>query len=260
MNLEDLQSRSDLSLNEIDFLITHERDVKILIKLYYFRFKAMGFTSVESYKLAKIPKSTAYYMEDLWNEGGYSALLPKKGQGRKSKLNDVQMKELEEILDTKDKWIISDVENLIKEKWDVKYSYFGVRKLLINVFDVEIENLHDKKLKERSKIKNQIESFKDLSNKEKEELQDIVNLIKDEKRVDVLKRLIFLLLKKIGLSTANSSYFLGVTIATGNNWLRKWNKNQYSGLLHKPGQGRKSDLTLEHVDSIKKNSKKEMIG
>jgi len=256
MNLEDLKSRSDLSLDEIDFLIAHERDVKILIKLYYFRFKAMGFSSVESYKLAKIPKSTAYNMEDLWNEGGYNALLPKKGQGRKFKLSNLQMKELKEILDTQDKWIISDVENLIKKKWNVEYSYFGVRKLLINVFNVEIENLHDKKSKEKRMIKNQIESFEDLSNEEKEELQDIVNLIKDEKQVDVFKRLIFLLLKKIGLSTPNSSYFLGVTTATGNNWLRKWNENQYSGLLHKSGQGRKSDLTPKHVDIIKKTPKK----
>jgi len=256
MNLENLKSRSDLSLDEIDLLITHERDVKILVKLYYFRFKAMDFTTVESYKLAKIPKSTAYYIEDLWNEGGYNALLSKKGQGRKSKLNKSQMEELEEILDTKDKWLISDVENLIKEKWDVEYSYFGVRKLLINVFNVEIENLHEKKLKEKNQIKSQIESFEDLSNEEKEELKNIVNLIKEEKQVDVFKRLIFLLLKKIGLSTVNSSYFLGVTTATGNNWLRKWDENQYNGLLHKQGQGRKSGLTKEHIDIIKKTPKK----
>jgi transposase len=255
MNLEDLKSRNNLSLDEIDFLIKHEMDVKILVKLYYFRFKAMGFSSVESYKLAKIPKSTAYYIEDLWNDGGYNALLHKRGQGRESKLNKLQMEELKEILGTKDKWAIVEVGNLIKEKWNVEYSYFGVRKLLINV-NVKIENLHDKKSKERNMLKNQIEGFEDLSKEEKKELQDIVNLIKKEKKVDVLKRLIFLLLRKIGLSNSNSSHFLGVTTATGNNWLRKWNENQYSGLLHKPGQGRKSGLTLEHINNIKKTPKK----
>jgi hypothetical protein len=121
---------------------------------------------------------------------------------------------------------------------------------------VKIENLHEKKSKERSMIKNQIENFKDLPNKEKKELQNIVDLIQKEKQVDVFKRLIFLLLKKIGISTSNASYFLGVTTATGNNWLRKWNENQYSGLLHKPGQGRKSGLTPEHINNIKKTPKK----
>jgi len=71
----------DLSLDEINQLMEHEIDVKILKKLYYFRFKAMGFTKIESYKLASIKKSTAYNLEDLWNEGGYNALLRKSGGG-----------------------------------------------------------------------------------------------------------------------------------------------------------------------------------
>ena len=122
---------------------------------------------------------------------------------------------------------------LIKEKWDVEYSYHGVRNLLLNVFEVEIENFLEKRSKKARMVKKQAEKFEDLSEEENKELETIVDLINKEEQVDTLKRLVFLILKKISISTTNSSHFLGVTEATGNNWLRKWKKYQYQGLLHK---------------------------
>jgi len=101
MCVEDLKSRSDLSLDEIDLLMSHEMDVNMVSKLYFFRFKALGISTVESYKLANIPRSTAYHLVDLWNEGGYDALLPKERKGREPKLNQSTMNELGEILNTK---------------------------------------------------------------------------------------------------------------------------------------------------------------
>jgi len=65
MSVDNLKSRNDLSLNEIDLLMSHEIDANMLSKLYFFRFKALGFSTVESYKLANIPRSTAYYLIDL---------------------------------------------------------------------------------------------------------------------------------------------------------------------------------------------------
>lgn len=255
MDIEHLKSRNDLSLNEIDLLISHEKDVNMMSKLYFFRFKALNISTVKSYELANIPRSTAYYLVDLWNEGGYNALLPKERKGRDSKLNKSEINELREILNTKDKWSVKEVEEIIKEKWNVEYSYHGVRNLLLNVFEVEIENLLEKRSKEAKMVKKQIMAFEDLSEDDNEELQLIVNLINAEEEVSVLKKLVFLLLKRIGLSTINSSYFLGVTDATGNNWSRKWKNDQYNGLLHKPGQGRKSRLTPKHIETIKKTSK-----
>jgi len=255
MKTENLKSRNNLSLNEIDLLISHERDINMLPKLYFFRFMARGIDTVQAYELANIPRSTAYYLVDLWEEGGYNALLPKERKGREPKLNKSEMKELREFLNKKDKWSVKEVEKIIKEKWNVEYSYHGVRNLLLNVFEVKIENLLEKKSKDAKMVKKQIETFEDLSEEDNEELQVIVDLINAEKEVSVLKRLVFLLLKKIGISTPNSSYFLGVTDATGNNWLRKWENDQYQGLLHKSGQGRKSGLTPEHIETIKKTPK-----
>ena len=62
MSLENLKSRNNLSLDEINQLIEVETDVKMYQKLMYFRFKALEFSKIESYKLASIKRSTAYYI------------------------------------------------------------------------------------------------------------------------------------------------------------------------------------------------------
>ena len=57
MSLENLKSRNDLSVDEINLLMDNENNTKMYKKLSYFRFKALGFTKKESYKLAGIKKS-----------------------------------------------------------------------------------------------------------------------------------------------------------------------------------------------------------
>jgi transposase len=253
MCLENLKSRSDLSLDEINQLMEHETDVKIFNKLLYFRFKAMNFTKIESYKLAGIKKSTAYNLEDLWNEGGYNALLRKPGGGRKTKLNKKQLHQLEEILKTKETWLINDVSKLIKENWNIEYSYNGTENLLKTYFDVNIDNYHQKIQRKKKTTLNIVENFENISSDEKTEIKSIINFITKEKRPDTLKRLFYILLKKLGFSTDATSYFLNITPVTGNNWQKRWDNEKYDGLIHKKGQGRKSKLTDEELEYVKKN-------
>jgi transposase len=231
----------------------NEKDVKIFKKLVYFKFKAMGFTKVESYKLASIKKSTAYNIEDQWNDGGYNALLSKGGQGRKTKLNKKQINELKNILETKDKWLINDVTKLIKDKWGMDYSYNGTQNLLNSHFDVEVDNYYEKVQKSKKDVKILVENFDFTSDDVKNEILNLVSLIDKEKKVDVLKRLFYLLFKKIGFTTVQASYFMSITTVTGNNWQNRWEKDEYFGLLHKEGQGRKPLLNDEMKDIIKKN-------
>ena len=86
MNLEDIKSRNNLSLEEILILMDNENNVDMYKKLLYFKFKAEGYSTKESYELTGIKKSTAYYLEKMWKSGGYNALIPKPKSGRKSKL------------------------------------------------------------------------------------------------------------------------------------------------------------------------------
>jgi transposase len=253
MGLESLKSKSNLSLDEIILLMDDEKDVKIFKKLLYFKFKAMGFTKIESYNLASIKKSTAYNLEDQWNEGGYNSLLPKKGQGRKAKLNDKQINELKTILESQKKWFINDVIKLIKEKWGINYSYNGTQNLLNTYFDVEIDNYYESLRETKNNMKNIVENFNYSNEDEETEISHLISLIEKEKKIDVLKRLFYLLFKKIGFSTQMASNFISITTVTGNNWQKRWGKDEYQGLLHKEGQGRKPLLNDEIIEDVKKN-------
>lgn len=255
MYLDDLKSRADLSLDEIIQLMEVETDVKIYKKLFYFKFKAMGFTSVESYNLTSIKKSTAYHLEDLWNEGGYNALLPKYREGRKPKLNEKQMQELELTLKSKDSWLINDVLNLIKEKWNIKYSYNGVQNLLKSHFDVNIDNYYVNRQKKKKYVDNFVQNFDNISQGEKDQIEMIINYIGEEKEFIILKKLFYLLFKNLGFSTDVASYFLSVNPSTGNNWINRWEKEEYNGLLRKKGQGRKPKLNDENIEKLKKTKK-----
>ena len=256
MYLENLKSRNNLSLDEIVQLMEVETSVKIYKKLLYFKFKAMGFTKIESYKLASIKRSTAYHLEDIWNEGGYNSLLPKGGGGRKSKLNKDQLNELGVILKTKDKWLINDVVNLITEKWSIKYSYNGVQQLLESYFNVEIDNYYAEKQEKKKYIDNFVQNFDNISQDKKGQMELLIEYIKEEKDPNTLKKLTYILFKNLGFSTDVSSYFLSVTPATGNNWLNRWKKEEYKGLLQKKGQGRKPKLSDKEKKRLKKTRRK----
>ena len=92
-----LKTRNDLTVEEIEYLMETESDVKVYKKLIFVRLRAEGLSIIEAYTLANIKRSTAYLIEDQWNEHGYIGLLPKKqkeGSGRKPKLNKKQLKQL----------------------------------------------------------------------------------------------------------------------------------------------------------------------
>ena len=79
MSLENLKSQQNLTLDEIILLINSEKDINVYKKLQYFKFNKMGFSKIESCKLAGFPESSRYYLDDLWAEGGYNSLIPHYG-------------------------------------------------------------------------------------------------------------------------------------------------------------------------------------
>lgn len=184
--------------------------------------------------------------------GGYNALVPHYGGGRDPKLTDEQLSELTDILNTKDKWIVNDVKKLIKEQFNVNYGYHGVRELLIRL-NVDISNYFQEEAENKNKIHNVIENFKDISIDDKKEIENLIDKINEENSVYVIKKLIYILFRKIGFSNKVASNFLSITTGTGSNWLNAWNENNYEGLLRKPGQGRKSKLNEDEWNELKKN-------
>ena len=253
MSIEELKSRGNLSLKEIDLLIKDEKDVKIYKKLMYLRFKAMGMSTKESYQLAGIKKSSAYDLENKWKSGGYNALIPKPSSGRKTKLNNKQIEELKKELEIKDKWHPNEISDIIEDKWNIKYSYSGVKKLANTHFDIELLNSYEINNEKDKETLNIVENFNNLSEIDKKEINKIISYISEEKSVFVLKKLFYLLIRKIGFSNKITSYFLDVTPETGNNWKKQWEDNEYESLKRKKGQGRKKKLTQKEQKIIKKN-------
>ena len=253
MCLEELKSRKDLSLDEIEILLDNETDVKTFKKLLYFKFKLLGFSKIDSCNYAGIKESSRYYLDDLWDNGGYNALIPHYGGGRKSKLSEKQIKDLKEILDTKDGWLVDDAKKLIEDKFKVEYGYHGVRNLLIKL-DVPIINHFDVQNEKNKNFEYLLENFNNLSIEENEEIKIIINKMSAEKSVFVYKKLCYLLFRKIGFDNNITSSFLGISMATGNNWLNQWVSGGYNSLLRKPGQGRRRKLSDEQIEELKKTN------
>lgn len=252
MNLESIKSRSNLSLEEILTLMDNEKNVDIYKKLLYFKFKAEGYSSKESYQLAGIKKSTAYYLENLWESGGYNALIPKYSSGRKSKLNKEQMNELEKELNKKDQWHPNEIKNLIKDKWGVSYTYSGIKKLIEGNFSIKLVNSYDMIREKDIEMPDFIENLNELSDEDKEEVNVLINYISNEKSVFVLRKLFYLLLRKIGFTNKIASRFLDMSPETGNNWNKQWEEKEYENLKRKKGQGRKKKISDKNSLKLKK--------
>ena len=117
-----LKTRNDLSLEEIEELMKQEKNIKVYKKLVYVRFRIMGYSIIESYTLANVKKSTAYYIEDKWNENGYDSLKKKPGQGRKPKLSDENWEEFRKIMSKRNDWTLPELSYIIKKEYGVTYS------------------------------------------------------------------------------------------------------------------------------------------
>lgn len=253
MSIESLKSRSDLSIVEFNQLLNSEKDVKIYKKLNFLKLKAEGYSTKKAYKLANLKKSIAYLTLDQWNEGGYNALLRKSGGGRNIKLNENQLKELRINIESKNLNSYEEVQKFIKNKWNKEYTIAGVKNLLKTQFNINLnennENINDL----TNKLQKHLKILEDNDTENDNELNRLKFLFSREHNAEVMKKLIYLIFRRLGFSNRFTSSLLGITPATGNNWLNKWEKIGYGGLKRKKGQGRKCNLSNEQLEILKKN-------
>ena len=254
MTIESLKSRTDLTVGEINQLMDKETDIKIYKKLNFIKFKTEGKSTKKAYKLANLKKSLAYLTLDQWNEGGYNALLRKSGGGRTPKLNAKQLKDLETAIKTKNLTTETEIQKFIKDRWNEEYTPEGVRNLLKTQFNMDLSKKDDTLDELTAKLEKHIKEKEDKIDVENDdEINRIKFLISRERNAEVLKKLTYLLFRKLGFSNRFSSSLLSITTATGNNWLNKWNKTGYEGLKRKKGQGRKRKISDNELETLKKN-------
>lgn len=107
-----------------------EKDVKVLQRLFFIKYRYEGVSVEEAAKRAAISKPVAYIWQDRWNRDGYSGLIPKFAGGKPSKLSDDQKKQLRTMLNTRDDWTTEDVRRLILKEFNVEYTLKQIRVIL----------------------------------------------------------------------------------------------------------------------------------
>ena len=252
MTVESLKTRNDLTVDEFKQLMNKETDIKIYKKLNFLKLKAEGNSTKKAYKIANLKKSLAYRTLDQWNEGGYNALLRKPGGGRNIKLNSDQLKELKTNIVSKNLTSEENVQKYIKNKWNEEYTIAGVRNLLKTQFNINLNKNEDTIKELTTKLQKQLKELENSDVEDDDEINKLKFLISREQNAEVLKKLIYLLLRRLGFSNRFTSSLLSITTATGNNWLNKWKKIGYKGLKRKKGQGRKCKLTDKQLETLKK--------
>ena len=259
MTVESLKSRNDLTIFEFEQLMNEETDIKIYKKLNFLKLIAEGNSTKKAYKLANLKKSMAYRTLDQWNDGGYNALLRKPGGGRNIKLNEDQLKELKTNILSKNLTSEEDVQKYIKNKWNEEYTLAGVRNLLKTQFNINLNENEDTINELTTKLQKHLKELENSDVEDGDEINRIKFLISREQNVEVFKKLVYLLFRRLGFSNRFSSSLLSITTATGNNWLNKWEKIGYEGLKRKKGQGRKCKLTNKQLETLKKTKRKRRL-
>lgn len=111
---------------------TLEKDVKVLQRLYFIKYRYEGSSVEESAEKIGISKPVAYIWQDRWNQEGSDGLKPKFAGGKPSKLSDNQKEQLKEILKTRDDWTTEEVRELVFNKFNIEYTQKQIRVILKN--------------------------------------------------------------------------------------------------------------------------------
>jgi Transposase and inactivated derivatives len=74
------------TLEEINVLIQHENNSRVLKILYFVKFRFLRDSVEEAATRVGVTKKTGYYWQDDWNKGGYVALIPNFSGGKNPSL------------------------------------------------------------------------------------------------------------------------------------------------------------------------------
>lgn len=90
--LENIDVENDEDLNQLKFYISREGNGEIFKKLSYLLLRYLGFTNKFTSELFSITTATGNNWMNKWKNEGYNGLKRKKGQGRKCKLTNEEIK------------------------------------------------------------------------------------------------------------------------------------------------------------------------
>lgn len=107
-----------------------EKEIKILERLKFINYRYQGLTVNKACEKLNVTKRVGYIWQERWNEEGYNGLIPKYGKGKPSKLTENQRKELKEYLIKNSITDTHEVQQIIKEEYNLEFTKKHVRTIL----------------------------------------------------------------------------------------------------------------------------------
>lgn len=116
-----------LTEKEIDELLREAEDDHHLRRLGFLKNLYQGDSIPEAADREGRSATTGGRWVEAWNEGGLEGLMPSFGGGRPPKLDEVEQKELIEMLREGQPWQSQEIHHLLQEEFGVAYSpnYLG---------------------------------------------------------------------------------------------------------------------------------------
>ena len=117
--------RDHLSVYDLNCIIKDsEIQSKICIRAIFIRMLLQGSTIKQASKVVGVKRQTGGEWLKRYNAEGYDGLIPKFAGGKPGKLSENQKIELKNILvDENSNYTVTEVVKLIKELFDVEFSY-----------------------------------------------------------------------------------------------------------------------------------------
>lgn len=113
--------KNHLTEDEIDELLKDAEDTQHLRRIGFVKNLYKGDTIPEAADREGRSASTGDRWAKAWNEGGIEELMPSFGGGRPPKLDDEEQQELLELLREGQPWKSQEIQQLIKDEFDVEY-------------------------------------------------------------------------------------------------------------------------------------------
>jgi len=116
-----------------------EKDVRVLKRLYFVRYRYDGLSVEEAARKVGVTKMVGYEWQRRWNKDGMEGLVPRFAGGRPSKLDERQKRELRAFLAERDDWTTGEVRDLILDEFGVEYTLKQVR-VILKGFEMSMAN------------------------------------------------------------------------------------------------------------------------
>ena len=107
-----------------------EKEIKILERLKFINYRYQGLTVNKACEKLNVTKRVGYIWQERWNKEGYNGLIPKYGKGKPSKLTENQRKELKEYLIKNNITDTQEVQQIIKEEYNLEFTKKHIRTIL----------------------------------------------------------------------------------------------------------------------------------